>query len=113
MDIASRALESIARSTEKNAITIEKIKMAVASYYNISPTRLESKTRTADITVARHIAMYLCRTILDASLSKIGAAFGGKDHSTVINACEKVDKLLKEDEDYKVAIDELKAKIKG
>lgn len=113
MEIATRALESLSKKSERNAITIEKIKMVVANYYNISPTRLESKTRTADITVARHIAMYLCRTILDASLNKIGSAFGGKDHSTVINACEKVDKLLKENEDYQVAITELTSKIKG
>ena len=77
---------------EKKNLTIEKIKIVVAEYYNISPNELSSKVRTSKIAMARHIAMYLCRTLLTSSLSQIGNEFGGRDHTTVINGIEKVEK---------------------
>ena len=73
---------------EKKNLTIEKIKIVVAEYYNISPNELSSKVRTSKIAMARHIAMYLCRTLLTSSLSQIGNEFGGRDHTTVINGIE-------------------------
>jgi chromosomal replication initiator protein len=57
--------------------------------------------------------MYLSRELLDMPLTKIGESFGGRDHSTVINACEKVDKMLKENEDYVSVVSELKSLIKS
>ena len=84
---------------EKKNLTIEKIKIVVAEYYNISPNELSSKVRTSKIAMARHIAMYLCRTLLTSSLSQIGNEFGGRDHTTVINGIEKVEKMCKTNED--------------
>ena len=97
---------------EKKNLTIEKIKIVVAEYYNISPNELSSKVRTSKIAMARHIAMYLCRTLLTSSLSQIGNEFGGRDHTTVINGIEKVEKMLKNNEDYLIAIEELKSRLK-
>ena len=97
---------------EKKNLSIEKIKIVVAEYYNISPNELSSKIRTSKITMVRHIAMYLCRSLLTASLSQIGNEFGGRDHTTVINGIEKVEKLCKTNEDYLIAINELKARLK-
>ena len=97
---------------EKKQLSIEKIKIVVAEYYNISPNELSSKIRTSKITMARHIAMYLCRTLLTSSLSQIGNEFGGRDHTTVINGIEKVEKLCKNNEDYLIAVNELKARLK-
>ena len=97
---------------EKKNLSIEKIKIVVAEYYNISPNELSSKIRTSKITMARHIAMYLSRTLLTASLSQIGNEFGGRDHTTVINGIEKVEKLCKVNEDYLIAIEELKTRLK-
>ena len=97
---------------EKKNLTIEKIKIVVAEYYNISPNELSSKIRTSKITMARHIAMYLCRALLSSSLSQIGAEFGGRDHTTVINGIEKVEKLCKNNEDYLIAVNELKSRLK-
>ena len=97
---------------EKKQLSIEKIKIVVAEYYNISPNELSSKIRTSKITMARHIAMYLCRSLLSSSLSQIGNEFGGRDHTTVINGIEKVEKLCKNNEDYLIAVNELKSRLK-
>ena len=114
MELAYEAFKGLAPTvTKKNeAVSIEKIKTIVADYYNLSTTQLVSKVRTNNIATARHIAMYLCRSILDVPFIQIGQEFGGRDHSTVINACEKIEKSLKTDEQYKKAIDELKFMLK-
>jgi chromosomal replication initiator protein len=98
--------------TQKEEINVDKIKKTVADYYNISTEALSSKIRTSYITTARHIAMYLCRSLLSISLIEIGKQFSNRDHSTVISSCSKVDKLLKTDEAYKIAIDEMKKMLK-
>ena len=113
MTIALETFKSFAKVKEKNTVNIDKIKLMVAEYYNISVSQLTSKLRTSNLTTARHIAMFLARDLLDLPLSKIGEEFGGRDHTTVINACEKVNNLLKEKEDYVVVMDELKKLIKS
>ena len=113
MNIALETFKSFAKVKEKNTINLEKIKLTVAEYYNISVSQLTSKLRTSNLTTARHLAMYLAREMLDLPLTKIGEEFGGRDHTTVINACEKVGNLLKEKEDYVVVVDELKKLIKS
>lgn len=80
---------------KKDKITIKKIKQVVAEYYNIPVKLLVGKTRLANVTIARHLAMYLCRHLVDESFSRIGIEFGGKDHSTVMNACKKIETLIK------------------
>lgn len=98
--------------TNKDTIDAKKIKYIVADYYNLTVKQLESKSRTSSITVARHMGMYLCREMLEISFEKIGDSFGGKDHSTVMNAYKKVEKLLKTDPQYKRAISDLKKCLK-
>ena len=93
-------------------MTIDKIKMAVADYYKISTSQLSASIRVSNISNARHIAMYLCRNLLDVPFIKIGEEFGGRDHSTVINACEKVEKLLKSDPNFRQAIEDIKILLK-
>lgn len=114
MELAYEAFKGLAPTVSKRneAVSIEKIKTIVADYYNLSTTQLTSKVRTNNIATARHIAMYLCRSILDVPFIQIGQEFGGRDHSTVINACEKIEKSLKTDDQYKKAIDELKFMLK-
>lgn len=97
---------------QKEELTVDKIKRNVASYYNISVEALSSKIRTSYITTARHIAMYLCRSMLNIPLIEIGRNFSNRDHSTVISSCNKVDKLLKNDETYRKAIEEIKKSLK-
>ena len=114
LDLAQEALKGLVvnQSTNSTALTIDKIKMAVADYYKISTSQLSASIRVSNISNARHIAMFLCRNLLDVPFIKIGEEFGGRDHSTVINACEKVEKLLKTDPNFKQAIEDIKILLK-
>lgn len=114
LDLAQEALKGlvVSQPANSNALTIDKIKMAVADYYKISTSQLSASIRVSNISNARHIAMFLCRSLLDVPFIKIGDEFGGRDHSTVINACEKVEKLLKTDPNFKQAIEDIKILLK-
>lgn len=110
LTIAQEALKGLVVTPIQQAdtLTVEKIKMTVADYYKLSTSQLSSSVRVSNISTARHIAMYLCRVLLDTPFTKIGDEFGGRDHSTVINACEKVEKLLKTDPNFKQAVEDIK-----
>lgn len=91
----------------KDLLNVDIIVKAVADYYNLTEKQIKSKSRTKNISTARHIAMYLSRKILDISYDKIGEEFGGKDHTTVINAYEKIENLVKTNEIYKKIITDI------
>lgn len=114
LDVAVEAVQSLTGSkmvvTELNE---QKIINVVADYYNLTPSQLVGKIRTGQIALARHIAMYLIRSTLDVPLKKIGTVFGGKDHTTVMNAISKVENMLKTDEQLKTALEELKKRLKA
>ena len=114
MDVAANAIQSLvggkALSTQLNE---QKIINIVADYYNLTSSQLTGKTRTGQIALARHIAMYLIRNKLDVPLKKIGDMFGGKDHTTVMSAIAKVDKELKTDDNLKEAIKELEKRLEN
>ncbi|MBI5399701.1 chromosomal replication initiator protein DnaA [Candidatus Saganbacteria bacterium] len=78
-------------------ISIDSIKRAAAEYFNIRTDDLSAKIRTKEIANARQIAMYLARKLSGSSLPKIGESFGGRDHTTVMHACEKIKASLKSD----------------
>lgn len=111
LDFAKIVLKDIYRDTDK-AIASERIRSTVASYYDIKVSDLDSKRRTAEIALARQVAMYLCRESTDFSFSKIGEIFGGRDHSTVMSNCNKIQTLYQEDELIKYDIDEINKKLK-
>ena len=114
MDIAIEAVQNI--TGIKNAaaqLTEQKIINIVASYYNLSTAQLISKTRTGQITLARHIAMYLIRLNIDIPLTKIGQTFGGRDHTTVMNGILKVENMLKTNDGLKVVVDKLQKRLKS
>ena len=111
LDFAKIVLKDIYRDTDK-AIAPERIRSTVASYYDIKVSDLDSKRRTAEIALARQVAMYLCRESTDFSFSKIGEIFGGRDHSTVMSNCNKIQNLYREDELIKYDIDEINKKLK-
>jgi chromosomal replication initiator protein len=95
-----------------SSLTENRVINTVADYYNLTSQQLTGKIRTNQIAMARHIAMYLIRTMLDVPFLKIGALFGGKDHSTVMNAVKKVEKSLKVDEAIATAVDQLEKRLK-
>lgn len=92
-------------------ISEKKIINVVSDYYNLTPSQVLGKSHIKQITLARHITMYLIRTELDVPFVKIGATFGGKDHSTVISAVSKVENMLKTDDLMKTAIKEIKSRL--
>lgn len=107
IDLASEALKDIISNKQNKQITIELIQDVVASYFNIRIEDFKSSRRTRNITYPRQIAMYLCRKLTDMSLPRIGEEFGGRDHTTVIHAYEKISGALKEDEELKYTIKEI------
>ncbi len=114
MDLALNALRDYEQPTSfKGKVSTDKIKKVVADYYNLTPSQLSSKIRTSNIALARHIAMYLCREELDLSFIKIGEAFGNRDHSTVMSACDKITKALRTNVDYQRVVTELKTLLKN
>jgi chromosomal replication initiator protein len=104
LDLARKVL---AHHENTTTISIEEIQRIVAEYYKIRITDLKSTSRAKPIVVPRQIAMYLIKKFLDKSLVEIGKSFGGKDHTTVINSLEKVEKLQNADPQFKNDIDEL------
>ena len=86
---------------EKVDITIDKVQKVVCDYFNISRDDLLSKTRKRQIVQARQIAMYMSRSLINCSLSTIGAEIGGKDHATVLHACTTVNDLMATDKTFK------------
>lgn len=112
MEVAGKALQTlVSAKEEKGELTVERIIATVADYYSLTPSQLTGRIRVSRIAMARHVAMYLIRLLLDTPFIKIGEAFGGKDHATVINGVKKVEKTLKTDKDMAMAISELKSKL--
>ena len=90
---------------------IVSIQKAVADYYKITIEVLKGKKRSANIAYPRMVAMYLCRMLTDQSFPRIGLEFGGRDHSTVIHACDKIEEDLKNNGQLKEIINEIKSKL--
>jgi chromosomal replication initiator protein len=94
MDVARAAMSSLGNDSRESRLTSKQIAQAVAEYYHISLEAMCGKQRDKHIVMPRQIAMYLIRQETQASLLEIGQLFGGRDHSTVLHACEKIDRAL-------------------
>lgn len=103
--LVEQVLKDISDSSKKNhSISIDLIKKTVAEYYSVKIDDMSAKIRTKEIATARQVAMYLCRELTSSSLPKIGEEFGGRDHTTVIHANEKIKGALKTDKDIAEAV---------
>ncbi|MCE5301343.1 MAG: chromosomal replication initiator protein DnaA [Spirochaetia bacterium] len=112
-DLAKQALKMTNPSFEiQRKIGIDHIQHVVADYFNIKVQDLSSRKRPENIATARQIAMYITRNLTDYSLVQIGQYFGGKDHTTVMHAINKIEKLIKTDEKFKTQFEELVTRIK-
>jgi chromosomal replication initiator protein len=96
---------------EEKRISVEAIQRVVAERYNCKYSDMKSKKRTKQIAFPRQIAMYLSRELTAHSLSEIGAAFGGKDHTTIIHAYEKIEELLTSDITLLAEVNSLKKQL--
>ena len=100
VDLAEKITEKIV-GEQQTDVTIDKVQKVVCDYFNITRDELLSKTRKRQIVQARQIAMYMSRTLINCSLSTIGAEIGGKDHATVLHACTTVNDLMTTDKTFK------------
>ena len=92
---------------EKTEVTIDKVQKTVCDYFNITKDILLSKSRKRQIVQARQIAMYMSRTLVGCSLSIIGTELGGKDHATVLHACNTVSDLMSTDKSFKQYVSDI------
>lgn len=106
LELAKEAIKSYI--VQKKIINIDDIKKATAEYYSISVSDLNSKGKNKNIAMPRQISMYLCRTLTGQSLKSIGQSFG-KDHSTVVHACNKMEEKILEDKKLNDEIEDIKS----
>ena len=108
LESAQLVLRDLIRSDEPRKVMIEDIQRMVANHFSISKSDLVSQRRTRAIVRPRQIAMYLCKTMTPRSLPEIGKRFGGRDHTTVIHAVQKVEQLMGEDRTFSDDVELLK-----
>lgn len=113
IELAEEALKDILSGDKPKEITVDLIKEIVSKNYNIKLEDFNSRKRTRAIAYPRQIAMYLTREFTDLSLPKIGNEFGGRDHTTVIHACDKINIDLEEDNNTKAKIENIVNELKG
>ena len=106
-DLAAEALKDIIPNSKPKIISIADIQRAVGEHFNVKLEDFKAKKRTKSVAYPRQIAMYLSRELTDSSLPKIGEEFGGRDHTTVIHAHEKISKLMQTDTQLQEHIKEI------
>ena len=111
VDLATEALKDIISKKQGKHVTIDIIQDVVSSYFNLRIEDLKSQRRTRNVVYPRQIAMYLSRKLTDMSLPKIGEEFGGRDHTTVIHAYEKISDNLKMDDSLQQTVADLTKKL--
>ena len=112
LETAMEALDEYVNGMGQYTVnSIGKIINIVSQYFKLTPDDLKGKKRSKDIANARMIAMYLCRILTDETYPRIGLEFGGRDHSTVIHAYEKINEDIKNNGELKKIISELKLKM--
>jgi len=108
LDLARRLLSDTSAGNRKH-VTIEAIQQKSAEHFGVDLKMMVAKKKTADVALARQVAMYLARTLTDSSLKAIGDRFGGRDHTTVIHACDKVASRMAQDAGFRERIDKISA----
>lgn len=114
LETAMNAVSDLTSSKEeRNKISVDRVIREVADYYKMPTYRLTGKTRIAQVVLARHIAMYLCSKVLNIKLTKIAEEFGGKDHTSVLYAVDKIEEDVKNNPETAKVIAELTEKLKN
>lgn len=113
LDLAKRVLADLMEMRKEKVIDISYIQDAVCTYYQISQDDLLGKRRTKGVVEPRQVAMFLSRQMTQKSFPEIGEAFGGRDHTTIMHACEKVNEDMEMDANFKRVVQQLIEQIKG
>jgi chromosomal replication initiator protein len=106
LNLAQDVLRNILQHDDR-AVTIEIIQKFVADYYQLKLTELKSRNNSKSVALPRQVAMYLCKSLTNASLPEIGRSFGGKHHSTVIHSIRKIEDLRQRDADFNTLLNSL------
>lgn len=112
-ELIDEVLKGLFPEDKAKALSIVDIQKVVAAHFGLKLDDLTAKKRTRAVSLPRQIAMYLSRKHTDASLPRIGDEFGGRDHTTVIHACEKIEESLASEHGFPQIIKELEVKLKG
>ena len=113
VDIAAEAIRARKQDGPKmTVIPIEEIQSQVGKFYGVTVKEIKATKRTQNIVLARQVAMFLTREMTDNSLPKIGKEFGGRDHSTVLHAYNKIKNMIAQDDSLRIEIDTIRNKIK-
>jgi chromosomal replication initiator protein len=107
IDLAAEVLKELLPQPRVRPVTIPAIQRAVSEFFGIRIEEMKAKRRTKGVAFPRQVAMYLCRELTDASLPRIGEEFGGRDHTTVMHACDRVKQALAEDAHLNAGIQSL------
>ncbi|MCK4460557.1 MAG: chromosomal replication initiator protein DnaA [candidate division Zixibacteria bacterium] len=107
----ARKLLSDSFSNQKKQVTIAAIQKTTAEHFDIETAMMKAKKKTSHIALARQVAMYLSRSLTSSSLKVIGGEFGGRDHSTVIHACDMISKKMAVEPSFRERIDQISASL--
>lgn len=110
-ELAKKTVKEIATDRKTTTLTIETITRVVCEHLGVAENKIRDKTRKKEIVLARQIAMYLAKNLTLSSLKTIGLHFGGRDHSTVIHACNSIEEYKVTDHTFGKIIDEIKNKV--
>ncbi len=113
LNLSKEVLKDLLPETKPKEVNAQRIVEEVGNYYSIKTEEFKSKKRTKDVAFARQVAMYLCCNLTDLSLPKIGEEFGGRDHTTVIHARDKIQSEIEKDHQLSLVIDNLKNKLQS
>jgi chromosomal replication initiator protein len=108
LELAKSILADTLKSAKRD-LTISSIQKMTAEHFDVDPKLMTAKKKTANIALARQVAMYLARLLTSNSLKAIGGTFGGRDHSTVIHACDIVAQRMSDDPNFRERIDKISA----
>ncbi|HUX36391.1 MAG TPA: chromosomal replication initiator protein DnaA, partial [Rectinemataceae bacterium] len=112
LEVAQSQLKDIFSQSKHGNVTIDNILRVVSEHFKLSYMDLKGKKRTRNIAFPRQVAMYIAREITEYSTTELGFEFGGRDHTTVMHACQKVDERLKLDPNLESTIQSLVRQIK-
>jgi chromosomal replication initiator protein len=112
LELAQGVLQALFPNASETRVTSDLIISVSADYFDVTPEEICSSSRSRPLVNARQMAMYLCRELTDLSLPKIGERFGGRDHSTVVHATQKVRQLMQERQTWYEQVQELTTRIR-
>ncbi|MCL6631786.1 MAG: chromosomal replication initiator protein DnaA [Alicyclobacillus herbarius] len=107
VELAEQALQDMIRSDKHKTITVAQIQKVVGDHFGLKVDELKAKRRTKNVVLPRQLAMYLARELTELSLPRIGEEFGGRDHTTVLHACDRISQSLERDPELQTTVNRL------